>query len=232
MNRANRYNADSAADAYAGIQLYHVIDEARQKLDPCPSRPHFAELTLPLPIPIFSAKDLEEVAAIASAQEEATAALAKDVDKATQATSTSEQKASTTPGTPVKQAKKEPPTAITPTRDVRITNAETQAQQYRESRRKPCSVGPSALRAYYIWHINTDLKPGDIAKMLREPPLQTNTVVGYILSSVTMEGLPYEKTRMKDELLAVLAPEALKAARYQALLKECHGSITPVAGGS
>lgn len=90
-------------------------------------------------------------------------------------------------------------------------------------------MGLSALRAYYIWHSNADLKPEDIAKMLREPPLQTNTVVGYILSSVTAEALPYEKARVRDELLAALAPEALKSTKYQALMKECQ---MPGDGGS
>lgn len=149
-------------------------------------------------MPIYPAKDLEEVAAIASAQENT----------------------STTPATPSKTPKKEL-TTTTVDRDQRITAAESQAQKYRESKRRPCTVGLSALRAYYIWRNNTDLKPEGIAKLLREPPLQTNTVVGYILSSITAETLPYEKKRVQDELLAALAPGALKSSRYQALVKEC-----------
>ncbi|KAG6163322.1 hypothetical protein E4U51_005780 [Claviceps purpurea] len=39
----------SASDAYAGIQLFHVLEEKRKNLDPCPDRPHHAELDLPIP---------------------------------------------------------------------------------------------------------------------------------------------------------------------------------------
>ncbi|KAG5965418.1 hypothetical protein E4U58_002812 [Claviceps cyperi] len=39
----------SASDAYAGIQLYHALDEKRKSLDPCPERPHHVELDLPIP---------------------------------------------------------------------------------------------------------------------------------------------------------------------------------------
>ncbi|KAG5942686.1 hypothetical protein E4U60_007146 [Claviceps pazoutovae] len=39
----------SASDAYAGIQLFHVLEEKRKSLDPCPERPHHAELDLPIP---------------------------------------------------------------------------------------------------------------------------------------------------------------------------------------
>lgn len=41
---------DSAGDAYAAIQLYHVLDEKRQELRPVPPRPHHAELKLPIPV--------------------------------------------------------------------------------------------------------------------------------------------------------------------------------------
>ncbi|KAG5921972.1 hypothetical protein E4U61_005975 [Claviceps capensis] len=40
----------SASDAYAGIQLFHVLEEKRKSLDPCPERPHHVELDLPIPL--------------------------------------------------------------------------------------------------------------------------------------------------------------------------------------
>lgn len=42
---------DSASDAYAGLQLFYVLDERRKGLDPQPELPHHAELGLPIPFP-------------------------------------------------------------------------------------------------------------------------------------------------------------------------------------
>ncbi|KAL7959693.1 hypothetical protein V8C34DRAFT_279122 [Trichoderma compactum] len=41
----------AASDAYAGLQLYYVLEEKRKALVPCPPRPHHAELRLPIPLP-------------------------------------------------------------------------------------------------------------------------------------------------------------------------------------
>lgn len=112
-------------------------------------------------------------------------------------------------------------------RDQRIAVAHYRMLKYRESKKGPVSVGPAALRAYYIWYTNDDLGPGAIAELLRDPPLQTNTVVSYILSAVTDENLPYNKARARDELLASLKPEAMKATKYQALRKACEEPPTP-----
>lgn len=113
-------------------------------------------------------------------------------------------------------------------RDGRIVAAEMKMQQYRSSRRRPVSVGPSALRAYYIWYGNEDLKPEAIAKLLREPPLQTHTVISYILNSVMNEDMPYNKSRMRDELIPFLNPAATKGPKYQALLKACQETASNI----
>jgi hypothetical protein len=108
--------------------------------------------------------------------------------------------------------------------DERVITGELLARKYREAKKKSISVGPAALRAYYIWRSNDDLTPGDISKLLRDPPLQTNTVITYILNSVTSEKLSFDKARMKNELLAILAPAARDSPKYQALVKECEGN--------
>ena len=105
-----------------------------------------------------------------------------------------------------------------------MTVADMQMQEYRSSKSGSVSIGPSALRAYYIWHSNEDLKPDDIAELLREPPLHTNTVVSYILDAVSGENMPYCKTRMKEELLSTLSATAMKLAKYQTLIKSCEDS--------
>lgn len=106
-------------------------------------------------------------------------------------------------------------------RDNRVTAADMMMQQYRSSKTGSVTVGPSALRAYYVWYSNDNLTPNDIARLLREPPLQTNTVVSYILDAVAGERMPYCKDRMKTELLSTLSPTAVKIARYQTLMSSC-----------
>jgi hypothetical protein len=105
--------------------------------------------------------------------------------------------------------------------DERVTAADAKMQQYRSSKSGSVTAGPSSLRAYYLWHANEDLKPDDIAKLLRRPPLQTNTVVSYILEAVTGEKVPYCRVRMRDELLASLSPTARAHPRYQTFVKAC-----------
>ncbi|KAL7936700.1 hypothetical protein V8C35DRAFT_296183 [Trichoderma chlorosporum] len=64
MRRLNTEQIDYAAsDAYAGLQLYYVLEEKRKALVPCPSRPHHAELRLPIPLPEPPAPPAVEVKA-------------------------------------------------------------------------------------------------------------------------------------------------------------------------
>ncbi|KAK4071503.1 uncharacterized protein Triagg1_6164 [Trichoderma aggressivum f. europaeum] len=50
----------AASDAYAGLQLYYVLEEKRKALVPCPPRPHHAELRLPIPLPAPPAVEKKE----------------------------------------------------------------------------------------------------------------------------------------------------------------------------
>ncbi|KAF4120498.1 Ribonuclease D [Geosmithia morbida] len=184
----------SAADAYAGIQLYHALDEQRRSLDPCPPLPFYAELNLPLPVPDLG---------ITNIPADETSASSSPSQKTRPARS---------PAAPIDGIK---------FRDDRATAAHHRMQQYRSSKRGPVSTGPSALRAYYMWHDNAELDPQAIARILRDPPLQTHTVVSYILSAVIDEGLSYDKDRVKRELLSTLKPDVFKVSRYQALKESC-----------
>jgi len=114
--------------------------------------------------------------------------------------------------TPKSTPKKTP---LTP-KDSRITAAESWAASYRST--KKAKVGPAAARAYYIWYSDKTLTPEAIAKLLRQPPLQTNTVVGYILEAIRLEGLPYEKSRLENEVLTKLNQELLDG-RYKGLVQ-------------
>lgn len=109
------------------------------------------------------------------------------------------------------------------TKDARIVAAENWLVGYRASH--PAVKAPgAAMRAYRIWHSDQDLDPERLAKLLRTPPLQTATVVNYILEAIRLEKLPYEAARLKTEVLS-LFPEVL-ASRYKPLAKACEQAIT------
>lgn len=110
-------------------------------------------------------------------------------------------KASTSPPTPKKSATKGPKLGP-PVKDPRVVTAETQLEEYKATRPDgKTTAGAAALRAYFLWHENDDLDPTSIAALLRDPPLQTGTVSGYILDSVKREKLPFDRVRLQREVL-------------------------------
>jgi hypothetical protein len=58
---------------------------------------------------------------------------------------------------------------------------------------------------------------GEIAALLRDPPLKPATVCHYILECVRMEELPVEGKRLRDVLVAV--PGSRNTWRYKGLWK-------------
>lgn len=212
--------AYSASDAYAGFQLYHVLEKERQNLDPTPPRPFHAELNKPLELAISDDEDLasdgekqlspDEIASFETGQ--------KDVGSGSRAPKA----ASSNHGPGYSRSSAKIPVSSV---DKRLVAAELKMQNYRVARRAMkggvVHASPSALRAYYVWHCNIDLKPEDIAKLARTPPLMTNTITGYILDAVTSEKLPYDKQRMTTEVLPLLRPATLALGKYQPLLQVC-----------
>ncbi|KAM4056216.1 3'-5' exonuclease domain-containing protein [Hirsutella rhossiliensis] len=174
----------AAADAYAGLQLYHVLDAKRKELKPCPPRPHHAELGLPIPRST-PAKTPKPVTA-----------------------------------RPRKPRAPKPQIPIPVIRDARIVEAERMAQEFRASSQTPVASPLPVLRAYYIWHVNEDLDPISIAKLLRDPPLQTGTVITYLLNAVVELKLPYSRIRLKREVLSFLHQTSLNG-KYRSLAKDC-----------
>ncbi|KAK5993392.1 3'-5' exonuclease [Cladobotryum mycophilum] len=241
----------SAADAYAGVQLYHVLETKRQALEPCPQRPFHAELGLPIPLPDplpeeESSEDPEEKLEEeneneAEAEEEVefegeVDALADEVtveefDALTGSETTASTTTSKTPPTkPVtkskspKATKQKTPSNTTPliTADPRIVAAELKMEQYRSSKEKPLVAKPSSLRAYYIWADDDTLTPDTIAGLLRDPPLQTATVVTYIIDAIKAEKFPYSKDRARRDLVPNINPNVLKSTnRYTSFIRAC-----------
>lgn len=55
---------------------------------------------------------------------------------------------------------------------------------------RPVVARPCDLRAYHLWY-HQDLDIHEIASRLRDPPLATSTVAGYVLGAVKLEKLPF-----------------------------------------
>lgn len=105
-------------------------------------------------------------------------------------------------------------------KDSRIIAAEAKTQELRV-KAKHLRVPVTSMRTYYLWHDNEDLTPESIAKLLRTPPLQTNTIVSYIMDAIVVNDMPFSKPRLRNEVLVLLAPDAMRRRpKYQALIDE------------
>lgn len=102
---------------------------------------------------------------------------------------------------------------IDPT-DSRIVAAEAWYAEYKATRPGGKTKATAAkVRAYFMWHTNKDLVPEAMARLLR---IQKNTVISYILEAVNVEGLPYDRVRMKTEVVDHL-PEDIVQRRYRTI---------------
>ena len=54
------------------------------------------------------------------------------------------------------------------------------------------------------------------AALLRDPPLQTVTVVSYILDTIVSENMPYDKIRLKEEVISPISTGGTISRRYKA----------------
>lgn len=179
-------------------------------MDPAPERPSHAELGLPIPIPptpvVSDVEDLSDAESL-SAESMSDSDSDESLDEPVQ------QSISTRSST--SSSKPQPP------RDPRIVAAEAQVLQRRKSRPAGrLAAGPSALRTFYLWEANDDLSPDDVAKLLRDPPLQVGTVIGYILDSIRAEKLAFPKERLKREVLSRLH-SALATGKYRDIVEQC-----------
>ena len=77
------------------------------------------------------------------------------------------------------------------------------------------------LRAYYLWYKNEEMDAVNVAGVLRDPPLSTATVVGYIDGAIRLDRLPYEVRRLKEQVLDKLPDGVGRLPRYRELAKLC-----------
>ncbi|KAJ4423516.1 hypothetical protein N0V82_001841 [Gnomoniopsis sp. IMI 355080] len=209
----------SASDAYAAVQLFAMLNHQREQLDPSPALPFHTEMGKPIPIPpgLDPPSEDEALAEDEVADEpeiEAEAELgANDIAVADRSEDT--QLVDESQGRVVKGAKRGAASVKSPQppKDPRIEAAEQWLKEYKERCGGKIKAQPAALRAYHIWHTNEELECMSIARILRDPPLKTSSVAGYIVSSVQMEKLPYDKVRMKTDVMMRM-PTELARKRY------------------
>ncbi|KAL1894688.1 hypothetical protein Sste5346_005660 [Sporothrix stenoceras] len=153
------------------------------------------------------------------------------------ASSASASKTPKTPKTPATpKTPRTPKSQATPAKakDPRIVAAEEWLARFKATavgNGRTVRAKPASLRAYHLWHSNDDLDPVTLAALLRDPPLQTNTVVTYILEAVQLESLPYLKTRLRDEVLDKVPREFSR--KYSGLMRATgYASGTGSAGGA
>ncbi|RFU73738.1 ribonuclease h [Trichoderma arundinaceum] len=241
MRRLNRMQIDySASDAYAGLQLYYVLEEKRKALVPCPPRPHHAELRLPIAFPDPPApdpptddkadKDAILVDPTSTSPEDGTTPTSKPKVSKSRAPkpkvpkpAASSSEALTSEGPALSKLNSKPPPTPKPTddRDARIIAAEVEVNEYRSAKGTRLEAPVPSLRAYYIWYRNEDLCPADIAALLRDPPLLTSTVAGYVMEAIRAESLPYPTLRLHDEVVPLIDLKKSYWMKHETIIREC-----------
>lgn len=81
---------------------------------------------------------------------------------------------------------------------------------------------PANLRAYHLWHYQQKSVP-EIAAMLRETPLSTQTVASYVMQALKEAKLPFDSERMTEVL--ELLPSSVRW-RYSSVLRRAERSVS------
>lgn len=222
----------SASDAYAAVQLFAMLNHQREQLDPSPALPFHTEMEMPIPVPpgLDPPSEDDALAEDEVADEQEIEAEAESEGRGTMfrpARSRDTKIPEDSDNSVVKSTTREPTPAKFPSspKDPRIEAAEAWLMGYKESRGGKIKAPPAALRAYHIWHTNKDLDCASLAKILRDPPLQISSVAGYIMSSVHLEKLPYDKIRMKTDVMTCI-PTELARKRFFPLWAAINSSKT------
>lgn len=214
------YVVDSASDAYAGVQLHAALEHRRKQLDPCPPTPHHAELDLP--IRLTDGSELE------TSSDEELAEQPEEEDDQPQTLSPAARRRllkahvqskrggvkNTAKSTSETEKEARPKDARVETAEVWVAAfvKENQPTDPIDRAKSDCA-SVYELRAYHIWHTNKGISASDVASILRNPPLVTKTVVGYIWAAVRKERLPVDRTRYLAEVVQLLPEKQAKVAR-------------------
>ena len=123
-----------------------------------------------------------------------------------------------------------PVAADEPSQSPEFSSATSWAQTYLESTvPSPSSTAPSRiratiphLRAYHLWH-RQSLSIDDVANHLRDPPLSHSTVTGYILQAIALEGLGYDKDRLREIMMGL--PVGMRKGRFKWIAEKVGATV-------
>src|SRR6266536_786012 len=213
----------SASDSYAGVVLYDILEIKRNALDPTPPRPFHAELNQPIrlaegeEIPVDeAAEELEPVDTTPSKPIRKRKSKPYPVSSSTpdsgveinledsdadfqlsqEVTSTSSPSTARSKSTPKTAKSQQPKSPLLIEAEEKTTSHRAKTSTSTRAHRATFAN----LRTYFLWSFNPELSLGEIAALLRDPPLQTRTVASYILEAIKLEELPYEHDRLRHVL--------------------------------
>ena len=203
----------AAADSYAGIQLYDVLDLKRKALDPVPPRPYHADQNKPIRLAEGVELSVDEATEELEPEDTQSIPVSSSHEAIIYHLPRSEVESDSDSdfepsgevhglGTPSVTHAKSPSTPK-PSKHPLLVTAEEHLATYRASTSSSTlthRATPANLRAYYIWILNPELTVPEIAAVLRSPPLQTRTVAHYILEAVKLESLRYDRDRLRGVL--------------------------------
>lgn len=213
------------------VHLYAVLDHQRKNLRPTPPLPYHAELDLPIRLaegavstpakkkgagadktPV--AKDEPAVQEKQENLDSGTVGVQFDADGPAEAEAPEpsqpqqleqqlEQQLLLLQQQTEEEEKEEeeqkPKPKAKPPRDPRITEAELLTREFRRSHPKT-PVASDRMRAFYVWRENAELGPADVGA-LHDPPLETETVLSYILEAALRTDVSFDRRRMRREVL-------------------------------
>lgn len=219
----------AATDAYAVLHLYDVLETKRRQMDPTPPHPTHAELDLPVRL-------AEEQ--ITQSTAGATGVGRKRIVSSTRANMADDEEAETS----IPNAEYPPRSEDVKSSRRKITEkgyiskhphfdlADTWALGYYQSTpdgsnstrslASPEHARRAQLRAYALWHSHGH-EVDDIARVLRDPPLQRSTVAMYIVEALRKEKLENDVARLRAVLDHL---PAARKRRYQYLLYNARGT--------
>jgi hypothetical protein len=217
----------AASDSYAGFQIFNVLEKKRMALVPTPPRPYHAEEDKPIRLSEWTGIASDEGLGL---EPQPSARIARewtlirpsfrDVDVKMDRLDPDFSVSISSLLTTLPTTRSKPCGSSAPAKSPLVTAASSLVEEYKNSHPK-CKATPSSLRCYFLWYHNADLSLPDIAALLRETPLQTTTVVNYILEAIKAEKLVFEMDRLR-EVLGTL-PKDVVASRYRALSRAVNG---------
>jgi hypothetical protein len=195
--KAYVYPTDAAADAYAGLRIFDLLERKRRSINPLPSFP---------PCRIFEEIGGTGVSVISTEGEIAESGFGTDVNIPTSTT------ASNAPTISPKISgigDHETSTELAEILSEEIAKAQEWITSYVAALPDDTisSLSRPQLRAYALWQYG-ELDTHLISRLWRDPPIRESTVAMYVLEAIKLERLPCDLNRAK--LALRLVPKQLK----------------------